>query len=106
MKTVQYHALLLRPSSPRRLGKLVKNLDALGTCLGIEHDLAVLDGRLASDPTAYGSPQVVDSVRALLASRQQYYRKQALKLGRRLFGTRPPTFLASLHRDWKAWRRA
>jgi CHAD domain-containing protein len=105
VKTLQYHVALLKPSAPKRLGGLVRQLDALGTCLGNEHDLAVLAAQLRRKPEALGGPGAVKAVLDLVASRQQALRKQALKQGRRIFGKRPSDFVASLHRAWKSWRR-
>lgn len=104
VKTVQYQLGFLRPASRARLTLVIDSLDRLGSGLGTEHDLALLGTRLVKDARRLGPAQAIAPVRAMVANRQQFHRKEALKQGRRLFARRPADFLESLHRAWKRWR--
>lgn len=106
VKTMQYQISFLRPASPKSLTRLLRDLDRLGTCLGAEHDLAVLDDQLVQHAQHLGRKSDVRTVRRLVANRQQFHRKESLKLGRRLFAKSPSDFVRTLHRAWKRWRRA
>jgi CHAD domain-containing protein len=104
VKTVQYQLGFLRPTSRAKLTLLIDNLDRLGSGLGAEHDLALLGIRLVKNARQLGPAHALAPVRAMVANRQQFHRKEALKQGRRLFARRPADFVESLHHAWKRWR--
>ncbi|MBL9134340.1 MAG: CHAD domain-containing protein [Verrucomicrobiales bacterium] len=107
VKAFMYQLCLVRPIAPKRLGGCIKDLNRLQKSLGDEHDLAVLSERLANTKEAGKGVPKLDSkpIRRLIASRQQRWRKKALKEGRRLFADRPKQFIRRIHKEWKAWHR-
>jgi len=84
-----YHERLLRDGWPAIGKAYAGEADRLGELLGDEHDLAVLDERLARRGGELRTRADLDVVRALIAERRAELAAEALALGRRLYGEKP-----------------
>ena len=78
-----------------------KDAHALADLLGDEHDLAILDQRLAHGVPA---PVDVDGVRELIAHRRDELRAEALRIGARVYAEKPKAFRRRMRRVWRASR--
>ena len=81
-----YHERLLREGWPAVAKAYGAEADRLGELLGDEHDLAVLDERLARRGGELRTRADLGAVRALIAERRAELAAEALALGRRLYG--------------------
>jgi CHAD domain-containing protein len=91
-KTVKdlWHLLrLARKRLPRRAGTLVPEYERLSELLGLDHDHAVLAGKLAVAPTA--DPALMQQL-SLIAKRRRALEAEAFILGADLYSKRPKTF--------------
>jgi len=89
--------------------RVAKTADALGELLGEEHDLGVLAERLRGEgeDAARHAPVGRRTRRALLkliAKRRRRMRRDALKLGERLYGRRPTRYLERVRRSFRRSR--
>ena len=103
VKYHRYHLDLLGELWPRPLKARRKEVKALGTMLGDEHDLAVLRATLAADDASFADA----STRALLdlAARRRAELRAAMRpLGGRLFAERPKALAARYGSYWRSWR--
>ena len=87
-----YHERLLRGGWPDVAKAYAGEADRLGELLGDEHDLAVLDERLARDGAALRMRADVGEVRALIAERRAELAAEALALARLLYGEQPKAY--------------
>lgn len=87
-----YHERLLRDGWPAVGKAYAGEADRLGELLGDEHDLAVLDERLARHGGELRMRADVGDVRALVAERRAQLAAEALALGRLLYGERPKAY--------------
>ena len=87
-----YHERLLRDGWPAVGKAYAGEADRLGELLGDEHDLAVLDERLARRGGELRTRADLDVVRALIAERRAELAAEALALGRRLYGEKPKAY--------------
>jgi CHAD domain-containing protein len=87
-----YHERLLGEGWPAVGKAYADEADRLGELLGDEHDLAVLDERLARHGGELRMRADVGEVRALVAERRAELVSEALGLGRRLFGESPKAY--------------
>jgi CHAD domain-containing protein len=99
VKDHRYHLELLAGLWPRQIGSRRKEVKALGEMLGDEHDLWVLQARLA----AFAD----DSARIMVRSAE--YRRAKLRsamrpLGQRLFAERPRALARRFEAYWRAAR--
>jgi len=72
--------------------KTVTRLDELGELLGLEHDHAVLAGRLIDDPLLAGDGRSADRVLELIDERRARLQKKAFRIGVRLYAEPPKAF--------------
>jgi len=87
-----YHERLLRDGWPAVGKAFAGEADRLGEMLGDEHDLAVLDERLARRGGELRTRADLDVVRALIAERRAELAAEALALGNRLYGEKPKAY--------------
>lgn len=96
-----HHLRLLCPSAPGELRVTAKKLDALGTFLGDDHDLTLLEEFVAGGkfkrPAATRLSQLINL-------RQRELRRAALKSGARLYAESPEHFCRRREVLWKRWR--
>jgi CHAD domain-containing protein len=99
-KDLWYHQRLLAPAWPDVLDAQAEAAHELSELLGDDHDLAVLDQRLADDaaPLAPAVDAQRGELRALVAHRSGELRADAARLGRRLYAESPKAFARRLAR--------
>jgi CHAD domain-containing protein len=85
----------------KELGNQVHELTRL---LGDDHDLAVLDQKIAADPAACGGGSIVETLRALIDRRRAELEQETFSLAQRVYLDKPNTFLNRIQGYWKAWR--
>jgi len=99
-KDLWYHQRLLGPAWPDLLEAQAEAAHGLSELLGDDHDLAVLDERLADDAPPLAP--VVDAqraeLRALIAHRSGELCAEAFRLGRRIYAEPPKAFTRRLAR--------
>ena len=103
VKDHRYHLELLQDLWPKPLGSWRKEVKALGSMLGDEHDLAVLQATLRATDGSFGE----DSARALLdlARRRQAELRAGMRpLGARLFAERQKPLARRYQAYWRAWQ--
>ena len=74
-----------------RAAKLAKRAEAVADRLGDDHDLAVLEAKLAALPA--NSSKAEQKLRARIEARRRKLQKSALKKARRLYRRKPAAFL-------------
>jgi len=93
VKDLWYQQQLLERAWPGVLKAQAKQAKKLSKLLGEDHDLAVLDDLLRTDPTLDG-----ELLLPLIAQRRKQLWKKARKLGRRVYAERPKHFARRLGR--------
>ena len=102
-KDLWYHERLLAPAWPVVLKAHAKEAHRLTELLGDDHDLAVLDARLASAaPLAPAVDAARAELRALVADRSARLRADAHRLGDRVYAESPKAFRRRLGRHLRA----
>lgn len=92
------HIELISNAWPRVLRARAEQARDLGELLGDDHDLTVLRQTLAAAP----SPKRFAALDTLLDARSKRLRKQAKKLGARLFAEKPAAFRRRMRALWQA----
>ena len=77
----------------------LRSLRRLGDWLGEDHNHAILRATILSSPESFGSAAVTAAVLGSITKRQARLRRDALRLGRRLFSSRPRSFRKTVV-DW------
>ena len=101
-----YHERLLRDGWPAVGKAYAGEADRLGELLGDEHDLAVLDERLARRGGELRTRADLGAVRALIAARRTELAAEALALGGHLYGEKPKAYGRRLAVGLRAARAA
>ena len=101
VKDLWYESRLLADVCGPSIAGQAKDAHALADLLGDEHDLAILDQRLARGVPA---PVDVDGVRELIAHRRDELRAEALRIGARVYAEKPKAFRRRMRRVWRASR--
>ena len=103
-KGVQHHwrqMQLLVPCWPSELSARVESAKALSQLLGDDHDISLLC-QIASTPTMiFGSPDETAAFLKRCRKRQRALRKEARKLGERLFAERSRPFAERIEAYWR-----
>lgn len=102
-KYLRYHLRLLRPSWPHGLERTRDEVKTLGDLLGEDHDLAVLARTLA--PGIEAEAERVELLRALVLRRSELLRRQAHRLGLRIYSEKPKALRQRLRGYWAAMRK-
>jgi CHAD domain-containing protein len=103
VKYHRYHLELLHELWPKQLKAGRSEVKVLGTLLGDEHDLAVIQATLEAESATFGR----ESARALcdLAQRRRAELRADMRpLGRRVFAERPKALVRRYETYWRAWR--
>lgn len=100
-----YHLQLLAPMWPRVLEAHVAELKRLSDRLGDDHDLAVLRATLSAEPALYGGDDAIAPLLRLAERRQRVLRRQARRLGVRLYAEPTAEFGERLSVYYAAWVR-
>jgi len=98
-----WHQLeMLEPIAPTRIRVWEREAHQLSDCLGDDHDLALLAQHLRRAHRRI-APQDVRAVSLLIARRRRTFRTKAMRLGKRVYSTKPRLFSKRLERHWHAW---
>jgi CHAD domain-containing protein len=89
VKDVWYVARVVRPASPKRMKGLVRAAHELSDLIGQEHDLAMLEGRASEWRDRFDDERIVGDLGTLIERRRDELRREAVKLGARLFERSP-----------------
>ncbi|HSG80258.1 MAG TPA: CHAD domain-containing protein [Acidimicrobiia bacterium] len=104
VKYLRHQMEALEPVWPELLRATSTELDRLGEILGVEHDLAVLDETVRSEPRLCPDQAARRVLYALIAHDRTVLQRAALGLGERLYAEPPQVFVGRLGAYWEAWR--
>ena len=104
VKYLRHQLEAIEPVWPELLRATSIELDRLGEILGAEHDLAVLDETVRSEPWVCPDLASRRALHALAVHDRTVLQHAALGLGDRLYAERPETFVRRLGSYWNAWR--
>lgn len=104
-KDLWYHVRLLQPVWPEQMDATASELDALGECLGDDHDLVVLRQDVQARSIGDGNAREIETLNGLIEERQRELRATALEMGARFYAEKPSVFCKRLAGYWKTWRR-
>ena len=104
-KQLWYHTRFFRSLAPSVLRPSIEQLDALSDALGDDHDLAVLNERLRTDPESYGGKAAAAEVIALAAPHRRVLQERSLRLGATLYAETPDAYRERLQSYWRSTRR-
>lgn len=99
-----YHMRIVRPIWEREVNARSKDSDELASVLGDDHDLAVFQETLRSEPDEFSGLETVEALCDFAKRRQQELRQQAKLLGLRLFAESPKKFGKRFGAYIKAWQ--
>ena len=99
VKTFRHQLQLVCPKWPPATRKMANQLDQLGTLLGDQHDLDLLQQFIVK----HGPAAEVVGLNPLLVTRQKKLRRAALKLGAKVYAAAPAAASCQLGKDWNAW---
>ncbi len=106
-KYVKYHYYqleFLEQTCQPRINARVEKLKALSDLLGDDHDLAVLEDRIAASPHKFGGETTVHLMRSLIDARKRELKRLALQGGKPLFVQPPDDFAHYLTHCWQIWQ--
>jgi CHAD domain-containing protein len=97
-----WHALqIVRPAAPKRMKALARQAHRLSDLLGDDHDLAVLREHIARLDVAFEQEATRTALLSAIDRRRGSLRREALKLGARIYRRRPKRFARSVERGWQ-----
>jgi CHAD domain-containing protein len=97
-----WHALqIARPAAPKRMKALARQAHQLSDLLGDDHDLAVLREHIARPDVAFEREATRTALLSAIDRRRASLRREALKLGARIYARRPKRFARSVERGWQ-----
>jgi CHAD domain-containing protein len=97
-----WHALqIARPAAPKRMKALASQAHQLSDLLGDDHDLAVLREHIARPNVAFEREATRTALLSAIDRRRASLRREALKLGARIYARRPKRFARSVERGWQ-----
>jgi CHAD domain-containing protein len=88
-KDLWYAAQVVRRAAPKKLRRLTRRSHELADLLGEEHDLALLAQRVGERRDLFEDATAADELTALVERRRDELRREALRLGRRLYRKKP-----------------
>jgi len=86
-----YHVRLLEGLDSHAASR-ARALRHLEKCLGDDHNLVLLRGKLLEDPSRFGDEKTISLVLGCAVKYQTSLRRRALKLGKRAFASKPRVF--------------
>ncbi len=101
VKDLGYQLRLLTELWPIPMAAWQQELDRLADLLGDDHDLAALSELLQEGPRR----PTDDAMAAAITQSQQWLRREADRLARRIYAERPAAFGHRMVRWWRAWQR-
>jgi CHAD domain-containing protein len=96
-----YHVRLIGQVCGDALAFYQKNLRHLETCLGDDHNLAVLQQKLSKEPELYGSQEVIGMFLDSVKQRQQSLRSTAESIGQQIYQEKPRMFVKQMRTLWE-----
>lgn len=94
---------LLARAWPEAMRPMADAAHQLGDLLGQDHDLAVLEAVVEGEKHV-GSGEERELLKPLVSRRRADLRREARKLGRKLFAESDGQFIDRVHGYWRAWR--
>jgi CHAD domain-containing protein len=102
VKYLRHQIELLIHCWPEQLQPLRASLHHLGELLGDDHDLAVFEEIMETEPGAF--PEKTRLLLAgLLKQRSEMLRKEAFFLGQKIYTEKPSRFVARIGAYWQSW---
>ncbi|MCJ0974215.1 CHAD domain-containing protein [Pseudomonas sp. PS1] len=95
-----YQTRLLSPSWPKLMQLRSETLKALADRLGDDHDLAVMQQLMKSEPELFGDAAQHERLDGLIARRRSELQSGALKLGSELYFDAPDELVGRWRRYW------
>ena len=89
VKNHAFHVKLLAAAGVEGMNDRLRDIQSLGTWLGEDHDLTVLEGVIRAEREAFADPRDHERLSRLLWGRRRAIRLHVRPLGRRLFLARP-----------------
>jgi CHAD domain-containing protein len=99
-----YHMRLLEGLWTGMMSAYEKNLKALETWLGNDHNLAVLRETIVAEPVFYGKKKEVGLTLELIDEHQKELRHRAVSLAQRIYDEKPGEFTRRMGDLWETWR--
>jgi CHAD domain-containing protein len=106
VKYLRHQLRLLQPIEPDTVTRMVEELHELGDHLGDDHDLAVLQVKMATQPAQFANDPAQRRLAAKINRRRLSLQRQAMELGSVLYAETPQRFRSRLRDYWHTWRRA
>jgi hypothetical protein len=79
-------------------------LKEVETCLGDDHNLAILRELLADDPKLFGGRRAVSHLLPIVKREQKELRAKADAFGKRMYDEKPKQFVKAIRHLWDEWR--
>jgi CHAD domain-containing protein len=89
VKTHAFHVKLLAAAGVTGMEGRLAAIESLGTALGEDHDLAVLETTIRAERACFADPRDYERLSTLIVTRQRAIRAEVRPLARRLFAERP-----------------
>ena len=96
-----YHARLLQDLLPDSLKDQQKQLHALESALGDDHNLLILRQHLDSHPHVFGGKKSIKECIRLVSEREGELRNQARDLGEKLYARKAKEIVEPLRTEWE-----
>ncbi len=106
VKYLRHQLRLLQPIEPDTVSRMVEELRELGDHLGDDHDLAVLQIKMAARSVERANAPAQRRLNDKINRRRLSLQRRALELGSRLYADTPRQFRSRLLSYWRAWRRS
>jgi len=104
IKYLRYQLCILRPVWAEMIKAWVDSTHDLSDLLGEEHDLAVLQECVWSQPERFDRDDVLETLTSLCDRRRQELQSAAILLGKRLYVEKPKHFVHRLGNYWQIWQ--
>lgn len=96
-----YHVRLLEGVWDGTMPGYERRLKDLETWLGDDHNLVVLEAKVVAEPDYYGKPSDIAVFRRLIGRYHQELRRDALSMGKRIYGGKPREFRDRMRQMWE-----
>lgn len=106
VKDYWYHSRLLKNVWPGLMRCQADELKTLSELLGDHNDLSVLETTLMQLPGEVISDDEKDIWKSRIAREKEQLRRQAIRLGRRIYAEPPGHLIDRVEHYWKAWKES
>lgn len=97
-----YQTRLLTPSWPTLMRLRADSLKRLADLLGDDHDLAMMQQLMRTQPKLFGDQSLLERLGPAIAERRSELQRTALRLGNQLYREAPKDLVARWQRYWDA----